>query len=296
MMDMKKLFSILFLVCVVSTFVIAEKTVIRSKALAVAPFDVIGNAVAADEAEAITELYRTALINEAIKIVERENFDKILTEFNFQVSDWSNSEKMAKLGKAINANFILRGKIMKLGSRFRITITVIDINTAELLITYTLTYDTIDDIANNIHKAADSLIHNFTYCNVFDKGEAGGSIFLVRSTDTGHDFYEAVFLTDETMYFSEAKELASNYSGSGYADWRLPTEEDAKDIFNNIIKLNRCSSDAIKKSYFVIRDNGSAGYVSFNTFKGSSKPYFHYFDFWQSNDFYVCLVRKFTGE
>ena len=64
MMDMKKLFSILFLVCVVSTFVIAEKTVIRSKALAVAPFDVIGNAVAADEAEAITELYRTALMRQ----------------------------------------------------------------------------------------------------------------------------------------------------------------------------------------------------------------------------------------
>ena len=40
---MKKLFSILFLVCIVSTLAIAEKTV------AVATFDVVGNDVSKDE-------------------------------------------------------------------------------------------------------------------------------------------------------------------------------------------------------------------------------------------------------
>lgn len=271
----------------------------QSRSLVVAPFDIVGRAVSNNQAEAITELYRAALINEAIKIVERENFDKILTEFNFQVSDWSNSEKTAKLGKAINANFILRGKIMKLGGKFRITITVIDINTAELLITYTLTYDTIDDIANNIHKAADSLIRNFTYCNVFDKGESGGSIFLVRSTDTGHDFYEAVFLTDQKTSFNDAKELASNYNGGGYTDWRLPTKDEAKAIFENIIELNRCTSNVTTKDYF-ITVNDSSGYVTFYSSSFGKQRfdwnYLRNLEWWQSNLFYVCLVRKFTGE
>ena len=271
----------------------------QSRSLVVAPFDIVGRAVSNNQAEAITELYRAALINEAIKIVERENFDKILTEFNFQVSDWSNSEKTAKLGKAINANFILRGKIMKLGGKFRITITVIDINTAELLITYTLTYDTVDDIANNIHKAADSLIRNFTYCHVFDKGESGGSIFLVRSTDTGHDFYEAVFLTDQKTSFNDAKELASNYSGGGYTDWRLPTKDEAKAIFENIIELNRCASNVTTKDYF-ITVNDSSGYVTFYASSfGKQRFDWNYLcnlEWWQSNLFYVCLVRKFTGE
>lgn len=45
---MKKLFFILFLVCIVSTLAIAEKVV------AVANFDVVGNVVSKDEAEIIT--------------------------------------------------------------------------------------------------------------------------------------------------------------------------------------------------------------------------------------------------
>lgn len=53
---MKKLVSIVLLVCIVSAFAIAEKTV------AVATFDVAGNAVSYDEAETITELYIAELV------------------------------------------------------------------------------------------------------------------------------------------------------------------------------------------------------------------------------------------
>lgn len=82
----------MLLLCVAFSFLAAEKTVIQTKALAVTPFEFIGNAVTTDEAEAITELYRMLLINGPIKIVERGNFDKIIKEINFQNFNLSGSK------------------------------------------------------------------------------------------------------------------------------------------------------------------------------------------------------------
>ena len=51
---MKKLVSMVLLVCIVSAFAIAEKTV------AVATFDIVGNAVSKDEAEILLSLWQQA--------------------------------------------------------------------------------------------------------------------------------------------------------------------------------------------------------------------------------------------
>ena len=53
----------------------------QSRSMAVMPFDVVGNAVTADEIEAITELYTSALIETGrVSVVDRTNFDKIFKE------------------------------------------------------------------------------------------------------------------------------------------------------------------------------------------------------------------------
>ncbi len=120
--------------------------------MAVMPFDVIGNAVTVDEAEVITELYISELVQaNKIKIVDRANFDKVLKELNFQNSDWSNSEKTAKLGQALNARFISRGKIMKIGDNYNISVSVIDIVTSEFVAASTSRDKNLDTIVDNLY-------------------------------------------------------------------------------------------------------------------------------------------------
>lgn len=104
----------------------------QSRSMAITPFEIVGNTVTEAEAEGITELYISELVsNGQINIVDRANFDKILKEMNFQNSDWSNSEKTAKLGQATNAQFISRGKIIKLGSKMYLSSTVIGCNNSK---------------------------------------------------------------------------------------------------------------------------------------------------------------------
>lgn len=173
----------------------------QSRSMAVMPFDVVGNAVTADEAEAITELYISALIEVGkVKIVDRANFDKVMQELNFQASDWSNSEKTAKLGKALNAKFISRGKIMKLGSKLSISASVIDITTAENVASTKANYKDIDELVALFFlkprswsyyesEKIDDMVKDVFY----SKGPAGGTVFHFD----GQYFYEVVFLSEE---------------------------------------------------------------------------------------------------
>lgn len=276
----------------------------QSRSMAVMPFDVIGNAVTADEAEAITELYISALIEAGkVRIVDRANFDKIMKELNFQSSDWSNSEKTAKLGKALNAKFISRGKIMKLGSNLSISASVIDIETAENVASTKARYKDIDELvacfflkpsewyyfhSGKLDKMMKAVANFYS-----GKGEAGGSIFY----SDGDYFYEAVFLESKGVVdFKKALDLASSHY-AGYNDWRLPTREEVEYILHNV-------KGAKDKSFWLNDKYRGESYKVTRTFQTTGRKYTEtrYYSYAccengkidsTTSDSLVCLVRKF---
>lgn len=101
--------------------------------VAVATFDTAGG-VTADEAAVVTELFMAELVSKGtVNVVDRVNFDKIVAEMRFQTSDWSNSQKTAQLGSALNAQYVIRGQLMKMGNVIYWTATMINVNTAQVL-------------------------------------------------------------------------------------------------------------------------------------------------------------------
>ena len=263
----------------------------QSRSMAVMPFDVIGNAVTADEAEAITELYISALIEVGkVKIVDRANFDKVMKELNFQSSDWSNSEKTAKLGKALNAKFISRGKIMKLGSNLSISASVIDIQTAEIVAsTNKVSYENIDELVSYFFLASDTYgyyrsgkIEDLVKDVAYSRGPAGGLVFHFD----GQYFYEAVFLT-ERYVLSDASKRHFNFGG--YSNWHFPTYAEVKLIAINLI--SREKHEEIEGSYWMW-DYGDYVYLSSRCYNCHSIEKRESAD----TERRICLVRKFTDE
>ena len=101
--------------------------------LAIEKFDTLGN-INQDEADIVTELLMTELgTKNTVRVVDRNSFDKILQEMRFQTSDWSDSKKVAEFGKALNANCIIRGQLMRMGNVIYMTNTMIDVNTTEII-------------------------------------------------------------------------------------------------------------------------------------------------------------------
>jgi TolB-like protein len=145
--------------------------------VAVATFDVVGG-ITVDEAKVVTELFMTELVSRGtINVVDRANFDKIITEMKFQTSDWSNSQKTAQLGRALNAGFVVRGQLMKMGVNIYMTSTMLDINTAQVLYSARLQISDLSEVFDRLPDYCSQMLSKIPAPNYFiGTWDSGGII------------------------------------------------------------------------------------------------------------------------
>jgi TolB-like protein len=99
----------------------------------VAPLQVSGG-YSQDDADTISDLLMTELAKSIkLKVADRNSIAAIEKELGFQVSDWSNDQKTGELGRALNASYIVRGRVTKLGGRTVITTNMLDINAMQVV-------------------------------------------------------------------------------------------------------------------------------------------------------------------
>jgi tetratricopeptide (TPR) repeat protein len=119
----KTLFCILIIFTCVGLFAQQQPVV------AVAPFDAISG-VTATEANMISRAFNIRLGNtHKVILVDRDVIERVLREHHFQAGDWSNQQKTAALGEALNANWIVRGNFERFGSNVLFTVSFYDIAT-----------------------------------------------------------------------------------------------------------------------------------------------------------------------
>lgn len=223
---MKKLLSALIIAALVLVCGFAESA---HKSMAVATFDINNNAVSKDDAEAVTELYIAELVSSGkVDIVDRNNFNKLLKEMQFQTSDWANSEKTVTLGTAIGAKVISRGQIIKLGSKMYLSATVIDVNTAGVVSSAKAQFDSIDSVFDILPNFVKTITENLSL-KIGDIGPGGG---LICNIEGGRALECSEVLGSAT--WSRAKEMCSEYRGGGYDDWYLPSFEELNFIYLNL--------------------------------------------------------------
>lgn len=222
---MKKI--ILALIAVLFTALVFGQT--EPKSMAVATFDVTGNAVSSDEAEAITELYITELVSTGkVSVVDRTNFNKLLQEMQFQAGDWADSEKTVKLGTAAGAELISRGQIIKLGSKLYLSATVIDVKTAKVLSSAKTQFNSIDDVFGVLTSFASDAVEGL-FLKIGDIGPGGGLVFYIEGTRA----WECSEVLGSSNW-EGAKSLCSEYRGGGYSDWYLPSKDELNLVYINL--------------------------------------------------------------
>ena len=230
---MRKIIAAFFIVTAAAVCAFA-----KPKSMAVATFDINNNAVSKDDAEGVTELYIAELVSSGkVDIVDRNNFNKLLKEMQFQTSDWANSEKTVKLGTAAGAEIISRGQIIKLGSKMYLSATLIDVKTAKVLSSAKVQFVSIDDIFGILTKFAKDAVEGLSL-KIGDIGPGGGLVFYIE----GNRAYECSEVLGSATW-SEAKTLCSEYRGGRYDDWYLPNMDELNYIYQNLRKPGKILGD-----------------------------------------------------
>ena len=248
----------------------------------IVPFDAKG--VNQDEVDVISEVFLSEYTSTGkATVVDRNNFDKIAAQQKFQLSDWSDSNKVAELGSALNAHQIITGQISQFGSQFVCTIKCIDVNTTEVVsstvkrvATMDALFDTCTALIRDIATKASMSVKEY---RIGDKGPAGGIIFAIE----GDNRWEV----SENLGEYNWRDAFDLYELNGYYDWILPTIDELTSIYNLSQKGFISQSGEFWSRTLKENDRVAYVYKSLSFSSGSKSSYQ-----WEKK-LNVRLIRKF---
>ena len=265
-MKLKKLTLILTTLLLAVSFMTAQET--KGKpTIVVIPFD--AKNVEQNDANVLFEVFTNEIAGTGkFKVVDRTKVDFIKKQHEFQNSDWSNDEKVAKLGNALNANIVVTGQLMPFKDKIVVSFRMLDVNTMEIVTSATARvsdtskfFDKIPEIVKKLtgeiksisttsnittSKTESSSVStnvstskNTTTYNIGDDGPGGGIIFY--HSEVGFDVYEPDGSVRKCHYLEVSK------LNLGYISW--------------------CSQKDYKTSCCDVVTYGGLGYGKENTYK-----------------------------
>ena len=226
---MKKLAFVILFTCVFVLYLGAQM-----KTVAVVPFSIQGDAVSKDERNSITELYSSELIDTGrVRVVDKSKVKEMLDKMSLKDGDYSNAKKTSILGDATDAQALSYGSIMKLGSYFYISATLIDVKTAKAISSAKVKFISLNQIQPLMQELAGEIVGGITI-KVGDIGPGGGIIFYIE----GDKCLECSELLGMASW-KKAKTMCEDYKGGSYLDWYLPTKEELGYMYENLRKKNK---------------------------------------------------------
>jgi len=126
--------------------------------LAVAEFG--ARNVSASDALIVSDFLRTELVNlNLYNVIEKANMDKILAEASFQMSGCTTSDCVVQLGKILNVQEMVVGSLAKLTDTYYVTVSVVDVQTGKILVSFSQDAPAAKDLQNACHIIAEKMAH-----------------------------------------------------------------------------------------------------------------------------------------
>lgn len=162
----------------------------------VVPFDSSG--VPQEEVDVVYRMFLSEFVRTGkCSVADRDSFDKIKAQQNFQLSDWSSNDKVAKLGEALNANVVVTGQMMKFRMQVMFIVQILDVNTTKIISSADERVGDVDELfgkfpamcrelTKNIAKPQNAAAVNY---DIGDFGPGGGYVFYY--SEAGFPVYDS---------------------------------------------------------------------------------------------------------
>lgn len=189
-------FTLFFVVCVP----VAAQTAVKKPTAVVVPFEAKSSGIEQDDCDIVTESFESeyARTGNAV-VVNRGTLKKIQTEQEFQNSDWSNNDKTAKLGEALNAQQIVSGQLRFYNEQLFVIVQLQDIKTLAVLASVNTRVKDVMELLDKIPQISERITAQINgevtdafigekKWKVGEKGPGGGWIFYY--SEKGFSIYE----------------------------------------------------------------------------------------------------------
>jgi TolB-like protein len=119
--------------------------------VAIAPFTVHSKSVSTADAVAIVNVFSLRLAaTKIVRVVTHSALEDTVRKEKFQLEDWEDDKKTALLARTLNANWIVRGAIEKVGNNIVVSAAVLDVTTFEIIAGKPIQFDDISDAFNKV--------------------------------------------------------------------------------------------------------------------------------------------------
>lgn len=152
----------------------------------VVPFDSDSSVIPQEEVDVVYRMFLSEFMRTGkCSVIDRSNFDKAKAQLNFQSSDLADNDKVAKLGKILNANVVVTGQIMKFRTKFMFIMQVLDVDKTEIIASADEQVDDVAELFGKFNKICKTLTKNFANPQdtltrsyyIGDTGPGGGIVF-----------------------------------------------------------------------------------------------------------------------
>lgn len=177
---MKKLmYAIIAFLTIVCTSLCAQ-TAGKKPTVVIVPFEAKSSGIGQDDCDIVTESFESeyARTGSAL-VVNRSNLEKIQKEQAFQNSDWSNNDKTAKLGEALNAQQLVFGSLRFYNDILFVTVKVQNIETLAVLASVNERVKDTMELLDKIPSICNALI-----------AQLGGTVDKVKNNGTSDKQYK----------------------------------------------------------------------------------------------------------
>ena len=175
-------------------FIVSAVTAQETKGkptIVVIPFD--AKNIEQNDANVLFEVFTNEIAGTGkFKVVDRTKVDFIKKQHEFQKSDWSNDEKVAKLGNALNANIVVTGQLMPFKDKIVVSFRMLDVNTMEIVTSATArvsdTSEFFDKIPEIVKKLTGEIKSISTTSNITTSKTESSSVSTNASTTYGNAY------------------------------------------------------------------------------------------------------------
>jgi TolB-like protein len=196
------------LFCILTLFACFGLFAQNQPVVAVAPFDAISG-ISATDANMITRVFFIRLGNtNKVSLVDRNVVDRVLREHSFQTGDWSNQQKTAELGSALNADWIVRGELEKFGNNILVTVQFYDIRTFRFMGGSDLLLANAEEAMSKmdplVNKLVETIAANPSSGGQRQSGNTGASSYYGTWLQRGNGFTKTLIIDSDRIIYRSA--------------------------------------------------------------------------------------------